>query len=227
MQWFLLGLGVNALVAYLGWKRLNAERGRQEVLSVLTSVTVWVSYLGYSSVTVAAATFGIWPVPIGVWVSLGLGSAAIGLGILLFVAGVISFGSFSRISGTVNEGLVTTGIYQWSRNPQNVGWMMFLLGTAIIGQSGLALLLTALFWIGFVLYVRQEERQLEARFDDEYRLYLRSSHRYYVPFCAVIHLMKIRTKHSSAWSNQAEANEQRRSVADKHRPSLARHRPEF
>ena len=67
---------------------------------------------------------------------------------------------------------MTTGIYRWSRNPQNVGWMMFLLGTSILGRSGLALLLAGLFWVGFVEYVPKEERQLAAQFGGQYLDYL-------------------------------------------------------
>ena len=111
-------------------------------------------------------------------ISIGCGAVAAGLGIVLFTAGTISFGSYGRMSGIVNGKLVTTGVYRWSRNPQNVGWMMFLLGISILGQSGLAFLLAGLFWVGFVAYVRKEERQLEEQFGGPYLDYLERTHRY-------------------------------------------------
>ena len=181
INWLLIGLALNAVVAYWGRKRLNAERGRREPLSVFTSTAVWLSYLIHLAMTLLAAGFGVWPAHLPALFRLGFGSVAAGLGVVLLAAGTISFGSFGRVSGRVNSELVTDGIYRWSRNLQNVGWMMILLGISILGQSGLALLLAGLFWVGFEAYVRKEERQLEAQFGGQYLDYLDGTHRYFGP----------------------------------------------
>lgn len=103
------------------------------------------------------------------------------VGTVIFSAGIWSFRSFKRMSGLDNSKLVTSGIYQWSRNPQNVGWFLFLLGTAVLGRSGLALLLAGLFWGLFVFYVRLEEQYLGKVFDEKYHRYMQWSHRYFGP----------------------------------------------
>jgi protein-S-isoprenylcysteine O-methyltransferase Ste14 len=81
------------------------------------------------------------------------GIVLLGVGGSLFVARIISFRSYRRISGVDTSILVTTGAYRWSRNPQNVGWALFLVGIALIGRSALALLMAAVFWGTFHAYV--------------------------------------------------------------------------
>ena len=222
ISWFVIGLAFNAVCAYVGWKRLNAERGRQQVRSILTSIAVWASYLVHLTITLLAAVFQVWQVPLGDWFSLGLGSAAAGTGIVLFTAGTVSFGSLGRMSGRVNGKLVTIGIYRWSRNPQNLGWMLCLSGMAILGQSGLAVLLAGLFWTGFVAYVGGEERQLEAEFGDEYRAYLVWSHRYFGPSRRVAQPGAVRTRLSTEVPDQDEAHDPAQRCTEPHQPSLVR-----
>jgi protein-S-isoprenylcysteine O-methyltransferase Ste14 len=65
--------------------------------------------------------------------------------------------------------LITTGIYAYSRNPQNLGWGVALFGVALIRRSGFALLLALLFLCFFRRYVHAEERYLERMFGDDYR----------------------------------------------------------
>lgn len=67
----------------------------------------------------------------------------------MITAGIVEFRSLQRVSGRRMDQLITTGIFRWSRNPQNVGWALALFGLAIAGRSGAALLLAALFWIMF------------------------------------------------------------------------------
>ena len=74
-------------------------------------------------------------------------------------------------------------MYRWSRNPQNVGWTLFLAGLGLAARSGLVLLLAGFFWVTFALYVSAEEEFLERIFGDAYRRYRRSSHRYFGPPC--------------------------------------------
>ncbi len=66
---------------------------------------------------------------------------------------------------------MTDGVYRYSRNPQNVGWGLVLLGVSLAGRSGAALLLTAVFFVVFRSYIPVEERHLERTFGEEYRRY--------------------------------------------------------
>ena len=77
------------------------------------------------------------------------------------------------MSGVQVDSLITDDIFAWSRNPQNVGWGLVLLGIALVGRSGAALLLTAVFWLATHLYlVGHKEPQLERAFGAAYRRYL-------------------------------------------------------
>lgn len=172
---------LNGFVAYWSRWRLVRERGRSATLSGSTAILIWITYLGHLTLTLVAASAALWPLALVPMVRFAAGGAAAAAGIALFVAGTISFGSFDRMSGRLDNRLVTHGVYRWSRNPQNAGWLSFLLGVSLLGRSGLALALTTVFWIGFVTYVPREEQQLERQFGDEYRKYRRRSHRYFGP----------------------------------------------
>lgn len=177
MQWF----GAIGFVSALGlWciLRVRREYLRQDHLSPLTTVGVWVLYVSHLGVTGAAAATSRWPLPLHHTIAAVCGTALAGVGAFLTLAGIFSFRSFRRMSGMDTSTLVTTGAYRWSRNPQNVGWVLVLVGIALIGRSGLALLMAALFWAAFRGYVVAEEAFLERIFGAEYRDYRARSHRY-------------------------------------------------
>jgi len=97
-------------------------------------------------------------------------------GALTCLAGVASF---RRARTTVNPmkpdstaALVVAGIYNYSRNPMCLGFLLILLGWALFLSNGLALLLLP----AFVLYmnrfqIRPEERVLAALFAHDYAAY--------------------------------------------------------
>lgn len=171
----IVGLSVWCLV------RIHREYRHGQPLSTGSVMGVWILYLFHLSTTVAASVVAAWFIPLHPIIRWGAGILLLGLGTGVFVAGIWSFHSFKRMSGLDTSELVTTGIYRWSRNPQNVGWALFLLGIAFLGHSGLALLLTGLFWVQFVIYVPLEEQYLEDVFGEQYRTYKQWSHRYLGP----------------------------------------------
>ncbi len=119
-------------------------------------------------------------------------SVRIVLGLALVVAsGALQFSAMGlfRVAGTNMEPwkptlhLVTHGIYRWLRNPMYVAGVLGIAGIAIMFASDWVLALDILF--AFVLHfgvVRREERYLEAKFGDAYRLYKLSAPRYGWPF---------------------------------------------
>jgi protein-S-isoprenylcysteine O-methyltransferase Ste14 len=112
-------------------------------------------------------------------VAIAIGSFLIAVGVTSFTAAILEFRSFQRMSGQRNNELVTSGVYHWSRNPQNVGWMMTLLGVALLGKSAGALLLVLLFSLLLHIYiVYVEEGFLESVYGDSYRQYRDSTARY-------------------------------------------------
>ncbi len=182
MIWFFV-IGIISVGIIAQWCRIRVRREpkQQGKLSVATVIGVWVVYVGHFVLTLLATLSGLWPLPINNGIAFGISFVTILVGIGLFLGGIVSFNSLKRMNGRLNDQLVTDGIYRWSRNPQNVGWVLLLLGVSFAGKSGLAILLTALFWIRFMTYVREEEHQLEVQFGEAYRKYLQWSHRYFGP----------------------------------------------
>lgn len=181
MEWYAAAVGL--ILAFGVWCifRVRAEYLQEARLSHLTVVAVWVLYIAHFGVTLAAAATSRGPVPLNPAGARVAGIVLLGAGALLFVGGIVSFGSFRRMSGLNNSRLVTTGAYRWSRNPQNVGWALFLAGIALVGRSGLALLMAAVFWVTFRVYVSAEEAFLDRTFGKAYRDYCASTHRYLGP----------------------------------------------
>lgn len=178
MGWY--AAAIPLVLAFGAWCifRVRAEYLEEARLSRLSVVAVWVLYTAHFAITLAAAATSRWPLPLNLASARVAGLLLLGAGALLFVGGVVSFRSFRRMSGLDNSRLVTTGAYRWSRNPQNVGGALFLAGVALAGRSGLALLMAAVFWVTFRVYVSAEEEFLERTFGEAYRDYCASTHRY-------------------------------------------------
>lgn len=100
-----------------------------------------------------------------------LGTLLIGAGVTLFVLGLQRFQSFGQVTGTEVGGLVTTGVYRLSRNPQYTGWILILAGTAVTARSPLALGLVLAVVVAMRVWIPQEERHLEDEFGEEYIRY--------------------------------------------------------
>ena len=163
-------LVVLLLGAYCIWDVRRAYRmGR--VFEAHTVAAVWVVYLLHGALTIGAAWRSVWPLPLDAVTAVTAGSALVAGGLALALAGSVEFGSVRRMSGMIENKVVCSGVYRWSRNPQNVGWELAFLGTALLGRSGFALLLAALFWAMFLAYLPAEEKHLERVFGDEYRAY--------------------------------------------------------
>jgi protein-S-isoprenylcysteine O-methyltransferase Ste14 len=77
------------------------------------------------------------------------------------------------------DGLVTSGIYQWSRNPQNAMLIVVYACLAVAsGQLRTTLLCGAMMAV-YALMVLAEEPWLEAAYGDAYRAYCRSVPRFF------------------------------------------------
>ena len=104
---------------------------------------------------------------------------AVGLALAGAVTCLLGVVSFRRAGTTINpmkpessSSLVMSGIYEWTRNPMYLGFLLVLLGWAIF----LANVLSFLFLPAFVLYMNRfqiepEERALAARVGEAYAAY--------------------------------------------------------
>ena len=133
------------------------------------------------AVLLAAAMWGLsrltpsLEVPTGIRLVLALAVALVGIG--FSVAGVISF---RRAKTTLNptrpqltSSLVSSGIYNVTRNPMYVGLLFVLIAWAIFLSSVWALLGPAAYFLYIGRFqIAPEERALTALFGVEYTAYL-------------------------------------------------------
>jgi protein-S-isoprenylcysteine O-methyltransferase Ste14 len=77
--------------------------------------------------------------------------------------------SFGAVVGQLN----TSGLYAYSRNPQLVGYLLFVFGYALLWPSWQGLLWAALSLVIASLMVRGEEEHLRKVFGEKYREYCR------------------------------------------------------
>ena len=89
-------------------------------------------------------------------------------GITLCLAGVIPFRSVPKMMCQDVGALTESGIYRWSRNPQYVGYLLFLLGFALTDWSiwCLATLLVAATSLHMLVLI--EEEHLRRVFGEQY-----------------------------------------------------------
>lgn len=114
------------------------------------------------------------PINFGVQFYLGLVVAMIGL----ILVGIV-FHSFAN-----QPGLATTGIHQYSRNPNYIGWTTYFLGLTLIGwSSSIWSILFLIYLIYTAVYlhwnVLQEEIFLSDKYGDSYKEYLQKTPRYF------------------------------------------------
>lgn len=165
--------GIPVLLVAAPWliRRVGRDYEARGRLTPLAAALVYAFYVLHAGLVISAALRNSGPLPLSRAPAVALGTLSILLGSGLGVAGAREFRSPEQISGLDPGQLVTDGVYRYSRNPQNVGWGIALLGISLAGRSGVALVLTAIFFAIFRLYAPIEERHLERTFGEEYRRY--------------------------------------------------------
>ena len=134
---------------------------------------VWFLIFVIAEVLVGRAVPGpLVSLPFAPFIAVACGAAGLGFA-------VVALGLFKKAGTTYHPtvpgeatALVTSGVYQYTRNPMYVGMALVLFGIAIWYGSVLAFLLMLAF-IGLVTAVQilPEEKALERLFGDEYRIY--------------------------------------------------------
>lgn len=115
---------------------------------------------------------------------LGLPLWLRGIAACLLAASVATFvHSFLRLgrdnSYGAADGLVTAGVYQWSRNPQNAMLMVVYGCLAVAADSRSAAILCAAMIAAYYVMVLAEEPWLEKAYGDAYRAYCRAVPRFF------------------------------------------------
>lgn len=156
-------------------RRDYKERG---TLTAHTVAEVWVIYVAHAVLTLWASALRLLPIKVPRAVRFLAGGGLTLAGLLMMEKGIREFRSFQRMSGMRVDQLVTSGIYRYTRNPQNVGWAIASAGISILGRSGAAAIATVAFWLGFRSYVPTEESYLRKIFGEEYQRYASRTPRY-------------------------------------------------
>jgi len=159
---------------------VRSDYAAERELRPLTVFVVWAAYV----VDVVLTLWMAWVAPLGrvavsPVVAQIVGGFLAGVGAWIVFESIATFASFDRMSGMDTSKLVTGGIYRFSRNPQNLGWWLVLLGAAVAGRSVLALALAGFFAVvvhGYIVWM--EEPYLEGVYGDAYRDYLDAAPRY-------------------------------------------------
>ena len=90
------------------------------------------------------------------------------IGVTLCLAGIILFRSVPKMMCQDVGALTESGIYHWSRNPQYMGYLLFLLGFALTDWSIWCLAALLVVAISLHLLVLIEEEHLRRVFGGQY-----------------------------------------------------------
>ncbi len=180
---FVVLLAILFLILMSGWTLIQVRRDfrEEQVLKPETVASVLGVYTLHFAIQLLAAWARFWSysshhrISIIAGVVIGLGGAA------LFVLGTLHLGNINFMVGLETGDLVTSGVFRWSRHPQNVGWALILVGIGLVSRSWMALLLALVFWGIFAAYVPLEEGYLEEVYGEEYRNYKERTWRYFGP----------------------------------------------
>ena len=150
------------------WRRLGTVRAYSAVCAVLL-VVMKALFLGRDRILV-----GQWGTS-RLLVALGIiclaGSAWLQRLLIRDLPIRVLVGIPELSAGPEKGTLITTGIYGKIRHPRYLQMDLALLGYALIANYPAVYLLYALWLVGIRLVVVLEERELEARFGEEYRRY--------------------------------------------------------
>ncbi|MBT8070584.1 MAG: phosphatidylethanolamine N-methyltransferase family protein [Gammaproteobacteria bacterium] len=99
-------------------------------------------------------------------------------GLAMCLVAIVFFGSLSKVL-CINTGKLTvSGLYRYSRNPQYVGWLIFLFGYALMDWSLWCLAALAVVAVSLHFLVLIEEEHLQRVFGERYREFCRQVPRY-------------------------------------------------
>lgn len=108
---------------------------------------------------------------------IGVVVGAAGLALCLF--SVVRFRSIAKVLCLDSGELTIEGPYRWGRNPQYVGWWLFLFGFALTDWSLWCLAALLVLAVSLHLLVLVEEEHLQRVFGETYREYCRKVPRYF------------------------------------------------
>lgn len=158
------------------WSRREVSKRRQ-ALALALGVAVFM--LTLPALLIAGgrrldSTLGVSGLLRGVaWRVVGVVAGSLGWAFAAWSAYVqYAEGEGTPVPSAPTRRLITSGPYRYCRNPMALGTLLFYLGLALVlGIASMVLLTAVLFTFLFLFIKLCEERELEARFGEEYRRY--------------------------------------------------------
>jgi protein-S-isoprenylcysteine O-methyltransferase Ste14 len=114
---------------------------------------------------------------ISIWAQIAIGLPLWLIGNILAVWAVIALG-LARTSGEADK-LIRHGPYRFSRNPQYLGFMLGLVGWAVLTNSGLTIVAVLATLPSLILVPFAEELLLQTCYGSEYKTYKRDVPRFF------------------------------------------------
>jgi len=108
----------------------------------------------------------------GAWRLLGVPVAVLGVWITIWADAI-----FKRVGTEIkpfreSSAVVTEGPYRFSRNPMYLGFLLLLIGVALLAGTLVPMLVVVVMaWLFSAHFVVPEERHMEEQFGDSYRRY--------------------------------------------------------
>lgn len=164
---FLAFFLVPAGMAFVRAKRELIVGGR---IFTLTFALALFAYTALAAGVLLTSWLSVWRLPIGSF-SGPLGAMFLFIGATVYLVARFQLRSFRMTWGLSSDRLITSGIYSFVRHPQNLGWGLLLLGVALLGRSGAALLLVGVYVLACVIWLPVEETSLQQRFGEAYDRY--------------------------------------------------------
>jgi len=146
----------------------------RDALAVLLPVLVFAQAIAYAINPARLAPLALLPFPTGgAWLTLG--AVLVFGGTVLMVAAQLQLGASWRvgIEEGARSGLVTDGLYRFSRNPIFLAMFVVFVGLTVWLPTWPSALLTVGTVFGVRAQVLDEERYLQRAYGDAYRSYTR------------------------------------------------------
>lgn len=150
------------------------EYRRRGSLSALGLLLIIAMFLATNLILEYATTYAM-PSTVLDYIGILIGAA----GLLLCLVSIVVFRSPLKVLCLESGTLTLKGPYRWSRNPQYVGWFMFVLGFALNDWSWWCLVAVTIIAIYLHLLVLVEEEHLDRIFGEQYADYCRIVPRYF------------------------------------------------
>lgn len=186
MQAMLTGLPILACWVFLGvyWnisaRSIKPTAEGQDWSGRLARMPIWLAYILF--IVSWAYPFGMGVIrPTAVSGSIAVAICALGLLVSIWSRRVLGNEWSRDVELKQGHKLVERGPYAFVRHPIYTGHLLMGLGTAIGSGRLVAFAGLALFFVGFWIKLRQEERLLGKSFPEEYRAY-RARVRALVPY---------------------------------------------